>query len=98
MLHLPSGMRRKTPPSHEHARSIKYGIELSRQRVELYDPNKRNGRKKWRTLFDATRKAFLEHVSDTVPEANKSVRVKNLARASRTMSGRGNWGWIRLTT
>lgn len=71
-----------------------YGIELSPQGVEAYDPNKYAGRnmaEKWVDLFETTRKAFLEHIEDHVPEANKAVRVRQLALAARAFRHRGNY-------
>lgn len=79
----------------EVAEAVKeeYGIEISPQAVESYDPNKRAGRtmaKSWRELFDTTRKAFLENVSTHVPEANKAVRIRMLANSARALKARGN--------
>lgn len=71
-----------------------YGFELSPQAVEAYDPNKYAGRrlsKRWRELFAVTRKAFLEHVENSVPNAHKSVRVAKLSRAADHFESRGNY-------
>lgn len=70
------------------------GLEISPQRAEGYDPNKRAGRglaKRWRELFQATRSEFLKHIEVHVPQANKAVRVKKLARAADAMEHRGNY-------
>lgn len=70
-----------------------YGIEISPQAVEVYDPTKRAGKglaKTWRDLFELTRKAFLEDVTAHVPEANKAVRIRALANSARAMKSRGN--------
>lgn len=70
----------------------RWGIEISKQAVEAYDPTKWAGRdlaKKWSAAFDLARKAYLEDL-DGVPEAHKAVRVKQLARMARQASERGN--------
>lgn len=70
------------------------GVRLAPQNIEAYDPGKRAGRhlsKKWRELFEITREAFLKHIEVHVPEANRAVRVKKLARASRAFEGLGNY-------
>lgn len=70
-----------------------FGIEASPQAMERYDPGKIAGKalaKKWRDLFEATRKAFLEHVEHSVPAANKAVRVAKLSRAADSLEMRGN--------
>jgi hypothetical protein len=70
-----------------------YLFEITPQRIECYDPNKRAGRtlaKTWRELFESTRKAFLENVHAHVPEANKAVRVRMLANSARALKARGN--------
>lgn len=70
------------------------GIEITPQSAEAYDPNKRAGQhlaKKWRDLFEATRKAFLDDIENHVPEANRAVRVRQLAHAARAFKGRQNY-------
>lgn len=70
-----------------------YGIEITPQAVEVYDPTKRAGRgvaKTWRELFETTRAAFLKNVTDHVPEANKAVRIRMLANSARALKARGN--------
>ncbi|NKF21589.1 DUF2280 domain-containing protein [Solimonas marina] len=59
-----------------------FGIVVTRQSVEQYDPNKRAGKnlsEKWRVLFDATRKEFKTKTND-IPIANKAVRLRTLQR------------------
>lgn len=59
-----------------------FGEVVSPQAVEAYDPTKRAGRilsKKWRELFAATRKAFLEDTSK-IGIAHKAVRLHRLQR------------------
>lgn len=71
-----------------------FGIDITRQGIECYDPTKFAGRglsKKWTTLFHAARKEFIEDFASRVPEANKAVRIRGLALASRQMKARGNY-------
>lgn len=83
-----------TPSEVAAAFKDEYGMEVAPQRVEAYDPTKRIGKdlsQKWRTLFEATRKGFLEHVEHHLPEANKAVRVRHLIHAARAYKSRGNY-------
>lgn len=69
-----------------------YGDVITRQAVEGYDPNKRAGSalsQKWRELFDATRKAFLEDTS-TIGISHRSVRLRKLEAQIRLNEDRGN--------
>lgn len=70
-----------------------FGVEITPQAVEAYDPNKRAGRnlsKRWRELFEKTREEFLSHVEKHVPVANKAVRVKELYHGYLALKSRGN--------
>lgn len=73
------------------AESVKeeFGIEVPRNQVAQYDPTKVSGRqisKKWRTLFEDTRKRFRDEVAE-IPIASRAFRLrrleKNLDRADR---------------
>lgn len=69
-----------------------FGLEISRQAVEAYDPNKRQGRnlaKKWRQLFDETRKTFLEDTS-AIAISHKPVRLRTLQRMAIKAEDMGN--------
>lgn len=71
-----------------------FGVEISPQAVECYDPTKRAGRglsEKWRDLFAATRAAFLAHIERQVPEVHRAVRIKHLARSFHVLQARGNY-------
>lgn len=64
------------------ALKAEFGLTVTPQAVEAYDPTKRAGRNlvpKWRTLFEATRKAFIDD-SATIGIANRSVRLRRLER------------------
>jgi hypothetical protein len=76
------------------AKSVKdeLGIEVTRQHVEAYDPTKRAGAtvaKRWRELFEATRKTFLEDTS-TIGISHRSVRIRSLQRYAATAEKQGN--------
>ena len=59
-----------------------FGITISRQQCEAYDPTKYVGRNlhlKWRTLFEDTRARFREHTAE-IPIANRAYRLRALGR------------------
>ena len=67
-------------------------IEVTRQQVSAYDPNRRIAKDlsaKWRAVFDETRKKFLDDVS-TIPIANQAFRLRALNRMYDRVQGQGN--------
>lgn len=83
-----------SPKEVSEALMEEHGVKLAPQNIEAYDPNKRAGRnlaKKWRELFESSRKVFLNDIHTHVPEANKAVRIRQLAHAARAFKGRGNY-------
>jgi hypothetical protein len=69
-----------------------FGITVSRQLVENYDPNKTAGRaisERWRTLFEATRKAYLDDIAN-IGIVHLSVRLKVLQRLCDKAEEQGN--------
>ena len=59
-----------------------FGIELTRQKCESYDPTKTAGRdlaKRWVVLFNDTRQRFREDTAD-IPIANRAFRLRALGR------------------
>ena len=83
-----------TPKETAEAVHEEFGLEITPQNVEKYDPTKYSGRevaKKWRELFEKTRVKFLKHVDQYVPEVNKAVRLRQLANAARAFKGHGNY-------
>lgn len=81
------------PPSAVVA-SVKaeFGIDISRQLVETYDPTKRASKqiaKRWREMFEKTRKAFLEDTA-AIGIANRSVRLRALNRMADKAESMGN--------
>ena len=80
----------------EAAKALKqeFGIEISPQGAQHYDATSGAGSdaaKKWHDLFDVSRQAFLDEVSNSIPHAHKSLRIKKLARASDTFERNGNY-------
>lgn len=65
-----------------------FGVETSIQQVRTYNPEhpKYQAGEKWRPIFDAVRKAYLEDLS-SIPIASKAFRLhalqKNYDRASK---------------
>jgi hypothetical protein len=60
----------------------RYGLEVSRQQCEAYDPTKYVGRTlalKWKTLFEDTRRRFRDETAD-IPIANRAFRLRTLGR------------------
>lgn len=69
-----------------------FGVSITPQGVEAYDPTKRAGRKlamKWRVLFEATRKAFLEDQT-AVAVSHRVVRLRALQRMADKAETMGN--------
>ena len=54
-----------------------YGVEVSLPGILNYDGTRPGCAKKWKVLFDETRKAFVEDIT-TIPIANKAYRVREL--------------------
>ncbi|PNG32207.1 hypothetical protein A1395_22125 [Pseudomonas protegens] len=71
-----------TPTQVVQAVKETFGLDVTRQQCELYDPTKYAGRDlgvKWRTVFEDTRKRFREDTAD-IPIANRAFRLRGLAR------------------
>lgn len=69
-----------------------FGVTISRQQVEVYDPNKKASKgmaKKWQELFVATRDAFLKDTAK-IGIAHRAVRLRRLDRMSNRAEERGN--------
>lgn len=82
-----------SPKEAAEALKAEHGITITPQGAEAYDPNKRAGRslaKQWRQLYAETRERFLKNLED-IPEANKPVRIRQLAKMARSAQARGNY-------
>lgn len=74
-----------TPKQAADALREQFGLEISPQRAEAYNPERRAGFKlgeAWTTLFFQTRARFLDKLK-RIPETDVEVRVDELARMSR---------------
>ena len=83
----------ETPKEAAAGLKEEYGAAISPQGAEVYDPTKRAGQglsQHWRELFYETRGRFLERL-ENIPEANKAVRIRQLAHASRAFKAKGNY-------
>lgn len=70
-----------------------FGVDVTRQAVEGHDPSKHAGRnlsEKWRDLFAAARKAFIEEAT-LVPIAHRSTRLRALHRMAQAAERKGNY-------
>lgn len=71
-----------TPQQAADALFAEFGVKVERMQAASYDPTRPAGAnlsQKWREIFDATRKKFLEEVSG-IPIANQSFRLRSLHR------------------
>lgn len=69
-----------TPSEVVEAVKQEYGIDVSRQQVNAYDPYKASGvnlSQKWRDMFDKFRDEFLDNVK-AIPVANLTFRLRML--------------------
>lgn len=69
-----------------------FGVVVSPQQVETYDPNKRAGRKlseKWRVLFAAARQSFIADTAE-IAISHRSTRLRALQRMAERAEKAGN--------
>jgi hypothetical protein len=69
-----------------------FGLEVSRQQLQAYDPATQAGArmsKKLKAIFEATRKEFLEQIPK-IPIANQAVRLRALSRLYDRVEQQGN--------
>ncbi|MBD9519299.1 DUF2280 domain-containing protein [Ensifer sp. ENS02] len=69
-----------------------FGVEITPQTVEAYDPTKRAGAKlaqKWRAIFEATRKSFIDDTS-SIGWSHRSTRLRLIQRVGERAEGMGN--------
>ncbi|WP_324699055.1 DUF2280 domain-containing protein [Novosphingobium sp. RL4] len=82
-----------SPSQVADAVKAEYGIVLSPQAVQLYDPTKYAGRKlaaKWKTMFEKARKVFIDDTSG-IPIAHRSTRLRALQRMAQAAERKGNF-------
>lgn len=81
-----------TPTEVAEAVKEEFGLEVTRMQVSTYDPTKKAGEAvgpKWRAVFEATRKAFLENTA-SIPIAQQSFRLRSLNKIHAQAMKRGN--------
>ncbi|WP_395393086.1 DUF2280 domain-containing protein [Novosphingobium sp. BL-8A] len=69
-----------------------FGITISRQQVEKYDPTKRAGQglsKKLRAIFEATRKGFIENTAE-IGWSHRATRLRVIQRVGEKAEAMGN--------
>lgn len=70
-----------------------FGLIVSAQGCEAYDPTKRAGAKlseRWKQMFEKARRAFIEDTS-TIPISHRSTRLRALSRMAATAEEKGNF-------
>jgi hypothetical protein len=69
-----------------------FGETIARQSIEAFDPTKRAGQKlakRWRALFEETRKTFLEDTA-AIGVSHRAVRLRALQRMATKAEEMGN--------
>lgn len=82
-----------TPSQVVEAVHQEFGLRITRQNVEKYDPTKVSGAKvapKWRALFEAARKSFVDD-SSQIAIAHRSTRLRALQRMATAAEAKGNY-------
>lgn len=82
-----------TPSQVVAAVNQEFGLTITRQSVEKYDPTKVAGAKvapKWRALFEAARKSFVDD-SSQIAIAHRSTRLRALQRMATAAEAKGNY-------
>jgi hypothetical protein len=70
-----------------------FGLEITRQQAESYDPTKSGGAclaQKWRDIFNQTRERFRSETAE-IPIANKAFRLRALNRMAIEAERRKNY-------
>lgn len=81
-----------TPTQVVYSVKDEFGLTLERAQIQLYDPTKAQGKhlsQKYREIFEATRKAFIDEVGK-IPVANQAYRLRKLQQVIERAERRGN--------
>ena len=73
-----------------------FGLSVTRQQCEGYDPTKKSAHglaKKWRDLFEETRQQFLNETA-RIPIANQAYRLRVLDRMAAKAEKQGNLAMV----
>jgi hypothetical protein len=82
-----------TPTQVADAVKQEYGIQMTPQTVQAYDPTKYAGRNlapKWKIYFEKAREAFVTE-SSSIPIAHRSTRLRALQRMAAKAEAKGNF-------
>lgn len=82
-----------TPTEASNAFLEEFGVEIEPKQVERYDPNKYSGRtlaKELKALFVQHRAAYLKDTKAAIPIANKTVRLRLMAKSAKEFERTGN--------
>lgn len=82
-----------TPSQVVEAVKAEFGLTLTPQGAQAYDPTKYTGRKlatKWRVMFEQARAAFIAD-SSSIPIAHRSTRLRALQRMAAKAEGMKNY-------
>lgn len=82
-----------SPTQVVEAVKAEFGIVVTPQNVQGYDPTKYAGRKlaeKWKVMFEKARKAFVDDAS-SIPIAHRSTRLRALQRMAQAAERKGNY-------
>lgn len=69
-----------------------FGVVVTPQAIECYDPTKKAGRNiaaRWKALFEETRKTFLEDTA-SIAISHRAVRLRALQRMADKAENQGN--------
>ena len=87
----------ESPSDVAQAVKAEFGIEVSRQAVQHYDPQAggegKRLAKEHKELFEATRRRFIEQI-DTIGISHKAYRLAQLQYAAYHAKGRKNFGLL----
>ncbi len=86
----------ETPAAVLEAVKREFGEQITPQAIQHYDPNRSQGAllaRKWRQLFEETRKAFLEDCG-TIGISHRAVRLKKLDRQVALYEEAGNGAMV----
>lgn len=81
-----------TPSQVVEALKHEFGVDVSSQQLQVYNPATKAGARmsqKLKDIFEITRKRFLEEVSD-IPVANQAYRLRQLHRMANEAMRRKN--------
>jgi hypothetical protein len=81
-----------TPKTVADAVKAEFGVTVSRQAIESYDPTKRAGKtlpKKWRAIFEATREGFISNHKN-IGWAHRATRLRVIQRLGERAESMGN--------